>query len=75
MKTMESVRKKIIKEAARIYAANLIFNALGTGADSDLFREGEKELMAAELEKIANRIIPNIQAGTLDDCLLIAMAS
>ena len=64
----------MLKSAAKIYAANLIINAMGTGADSHLFNsEEERSFMAEELETIANRIISGINAPTLDDCITEAI--
>lgn len=68
------VRKKILKTAAKIYAANLVLNSFGSGADSELLNnEEERDYMMKELETIANKIMPDITAATLDDSISEAL--
>lgn len=70
---MKKVRKNIIKKAAKIYAANLICNSMGTGADTVLFNEGERSYFCEELYAIAKRLNKDITAPTLDDAMSAAI--
>lgn len=70
---MEKIRKNIIKKAAKIYAANLICNSMGTGADTDLFNEGERSFFCEELYAIAERLNKDVTAPSLDDAMSAAI--
>lgn len=67
------IRKKIIKEAAKLYAASLVWNSLGTGADSDLFLDGEREYFHDQLIKISERIHIT-PVGSIDDAIIVSVA-
>lgn len=59
-----------MKSAAKIYAANLLVNAMGGGASSVLFKNQEEEaFFQEELIAIADKIMPEVSASTLDDCI------
>ncbi len=67
------VRKNIIKKAAKIYAASLLHYAMSSGADSELLNSDELNFLQNELDKIANRIMPETDVSTLDEAILLSI--
>lgn len=56
--------KKQIKKLAKLFAAGVTFNALGTGADSSLMTEEERTMLGNEMSKIAFKLIKEANAET-----------
>lgn len=50
------MKKQQIKKIAKIYAAVLIDNALGTGANAEIFTDEERELFSIEVDKIGKKL-------------------
>jgi len=50
------MKKSDIRKAAKIYAANIVYNSLGTGAHSDKITEDEHEYFAQQVDYVAGRI-------------------
>lgn len=63
---MLSQRK--LSKIAKIYAANLVRNALCGGCHSELITEDDKQLLDDELQIIADRISKD-QLATLDEII------
>lgn len=63
--------KKVIKLAAKIYAASIVSNSLGTGASDDRMTDKEHILFQKEINNVARKLSTNI-CGTLDECVDIA---
>jgi len=56
MSQKEQITRKQIKKIAKIYAAGIVYNAMGCGADSELFTEEQNEMLQNEVEKWSGRI-------------------
>ena len=62
--------KAKLRRIAKIYAAHVIVNAMGSGAYSELLSIDEEEFIAAEVEKIANRLTTApLHMGELDQII------
>ena len=66
------MQKRRIKLSAKIFAANMVRNSLGTGAYSELMSDDEHELFSEEIRKIADSI-SQIHANSIDDCVIQAV--
>lgn len=62
--------RKKIKLIAKIYAANVIANAMSGGADSDLMSEEELGAMQDELQEIAIKLFGDLSFGELDRIIM-----
>lgn len=62
-----------MKRAAKIYAANVIYNSMGTGADTDLFQDGERDFFCQQLHLISEHINKGVTAPSIDDAVSAAI--
>ncbi len=66
------VRKRLVKEVAKRYAASLLMNAMGSGASSQYLNEDENELLVSTIQRMSENIHPTT-CGTLDDCVYFSI--
>lgn len=71
------ITRKQLQKAAKIYAAGIVYNALGCGGDSELLTEEQHEYFANEVDKWAGRIAKGLpdevfKIGSLDEIIIYA---
>jgi hypothetical protein len=66
--------RKQSNRLAKLYAANVLYNALGNGAHSDLMSNYEHDVFCEKVKSIAIKLakslsggVESLQLGTLDD--------
>lgn len=71
--------RKVIKLAAKYYAAGVVYNALGCGGSSELLTSDEWEIFQEEVTNIAYKLvssfedgIESLNVGSLDGLILLA---
>ena len=57
------MRKRQIEKLAKLYAANVVYNALSQGASSDLLTDDELEQFSDEVKEVALEMVSTIRNG------------
>ncbi len=67
------VRKRLVKQVAKIYAAGLLYHAMGSGASADELTEDENDLLQSYVKEMALKIHPEAYSDLNDivDTVLI----